>query len=154
MDQPTQPQFTGATFLGRAYELKPPALPQSTIKELNFVCRQYIGSEILHIVTQEPIKTLDGIVPGQAICVPFFGGLIHAKVDKVTGTQASALSGRTIHWLEFGKDDRQAWVCGASGNLDAIARVNFGFASPEAEAKAAAVCKAVDDVGLTVMDQR
>lgn len=67
-----------------------------------------------------------GIVVGDyLLCPNITGRWSLAKVSKVEGEKAEAVSGDTIYALDFGKDDRNCWVCIGSANLRAVRKLEL-----------------------------
>ena len=71
---------------------------------------------------------LPAIEVGTVILAPtILGDYAWAIVDHVEGDSAMAKSrdGRMAYFLEFGRDDRNCWVCTGAGNLAGLKRLKL-----------------------------
>jgi len=75
----------------------------------------------------EIITEKDGIKEGDLILAPNLSGWTVARVETTSEGKFAGLSQDKgwIYFLEFGQDDRKCWVCGGSGNLKAIQRLEL-----------------------------
>jgi len=107
-------------------------------KPIGFTVREYQGVEISKYDPNrvylygdkgwdlEPITEETALQPGEQILVPGpTGGLVVMTVEKDTYGVLSGKSDQLSALLEFGKDDRHAWVCIGLVNLRGIERLKL-----------------------------
>lgn len=112
---------------------------------LNWAVREYIGTEVYRppagLTRAEvrdrtkwpegfeltPVKT-PKLKVGDLLLVPsLFGGMYLGTIRADQGGNPYFLSegGSMYGSLEFGKDDRECWICSGLGNLDAVQRLEL-----------------------------
>jgi protein involved in ribonucleotide reduction len=84
---------------------------------------EVVGSPVLSLETKETINR--PLEVGERLVVQTLFSLVEATVTEVDGDKAGAVSGRLHCFLVYEHEPRACWVCTASGNLDAIAKVQF-----------------------------
>ena len=71
------------------------------------------------------VTSIDGIKVGDELLMPTLFGFDWAPVTSIIGDSASAENENLLWPMEFGKDDRHAWVSVGCINRQAIERVNI-----------------------------
>lgn len=99
-------------------------------KPIGFVVREYMGTPVFLYPGENfkeedlvPIKTREGLKPGDVILIPGLMGGYYKMTVKGSEKGLSAQGERCIGFLEFGKDDRNAWICGGLVNPRGISRL-------------------------------
>jgi len=119
-------------------------LPADEPKKIGWTVQEYIGVEVLSAplglsyeevrktanwpegFKPEPIFERDAISEGSLVIIPnLCGGLSVYRGEQMEDGTLCGRSGDMIAFLEFGEDDRNCWVCGGTGNLAAIQRLNL-----------------------------
>jgi hypothetical protein len=105
---------------------------EAPTKKLGWTVREYAGSEV-YLFTSEsfsmedlvPLTTRESLKAGDEILVPSLGvGYLKMTVVERNG-ELSAESEGLLGVLEFGKDDRNAWVCGGLINKRGVAHLKL-----------------------------
>lgn len=110
--------------------------PNQPVK-INFTIREYMGIEVFKYNAEDhpngiakdklvPITSKDGLGVGDVILVPaLMGGYYLMKVEKDDNGTLSAQGDKLIAVLEFGKDDRGAWICGGLINTRGLLKLEI-----------------------------
>lgn len=92
--------------------------------KLNWVVKEYIGSEIFRFGSEESLTNLEDIKVGDELRMPTLTGYTKAKVIELNGKKGHAEQENYAFILEFDGDDRHCWVCGGMINKRAIANLS------------------------------
>lgn len=121
-----------------------PADEDGKAAKIGWTVREYLGVEVLSAppglsydevrstanwpegFKPQPITVEDAISEGAHVIIPnLFGGLSVYRIGKMEDGSFCGRSGDMIAFLEWSPDDRNCWVCGGTGNLAAIMKLDL-----------------------------
>lgn len=106
-----EPQFIGQFSVRQDIEVL--SADEFDQREVDFITKTYCGNEIYKSLEKRELLTkIDDVAVGDTVFVQFISGdYMQAIVTELPRWGLCAETEFNIYILEFGKDDRNCWIC-------------------------------------------